>query len=91
MEASEVILQILSTQWLPPPLCLYSILAPEDVKGEPRNGHKKNPFPRPAWAVRGGTEWKKAATYSPALRAVPSARAGLTSLFGMGRGGTPPL
>ena len=23
--------------------------------------------------------------------AVPSARAGLTSLFGMGRGGTPPL
>ena len=33
---------------------------------------------------------KTAATYSPTL-AVPSARAGLTSLFGMGRGGTPPL
>ena len=33
---------------------------------------------------------KTAATYSPA-DAVPSARAGLTSLFGMGRGGTPPL
>ena len=32
---------------------------------------------------------RKAATYSP-TKAVPSARAGLTSLFGMGRGGTPP-
>ena len=32
-----------------------------------------------------------APTYSPAPRAVPSARAGLTSLFGMGRGGSPPL
>ena len=31
---------------------------------------------------------KMADTYSPA-NAVPSARAGLTSLFGMGRGGTP--
>ena len=34
---------------------------------------------------------KTAATYSPTLRAVPSARRGLTSLFGMGRGGTPAL
>ena len=33
---------------------------------------------------------KTAATYSPTL-AVPSARSGLTSLFGMGRGGTPTL
>ena len=31
---------------------------------------------------------KTADTYSPTC-AVPSARAGLTSLFGMGRGGTP--
>ena len=31
---------------------------------------------------------KTAATYSP-TNAVPSARSGLTSLFGMGRGGTP--
>ena len=35
-------------------------------------------------------ENKMAATYSPAC-AVPSARSGLTSLFGMGRGGTPTL
>ena len=33
---------------------------------------------------------KKAATYSPTF-AVPSALKGLTSLFGMGRGGTPSL
>ena len=33
---------------------------------------------------------KKAATYSPTF-AVPSAQLGLTSLFGMGRGGTPTL
>jgi len=29
-------------------------------------------------------------TYSPTKTAVPSALVGLTSLFGMGRGGTPP-
>ena len=34
---------------------------------------------------------KMAATYSPTLKAVPSACTGLTSLFGMGRGGTPAL
>ena len=34
---------------------------------------------------------KTAATYSPTLWAVPSAWSGLTSLFGMGRGGTPAL
>ena len=39
----------------------------------------------------GSPFWKTAATYSPASRAVPSARAGLTSLFGMGRGGAPRL
>jgi hypothetical protein len=33
---------------------------------------------------------RKATTYSPAF-AVPSALMGLTSLFGMGRGGTPLL
>ena len=30
-----------------------------------------------------------ATTYSPTFWAVPSAQWGLTSLFGMGRGGTP--
>ncbi len=35
-------------------------------------------------------EKRVAATYSPAF-AVPSARWGLTSLFGMGRGGSPTL
>ena len=30
--------------------------------------------------------WYWATTYSPTCRAVPSARSGLTSLFGMGRG-----
>ena len=35
---------------------------------------------------------KLAASYSPTFcSAVPSAQEGLTSLFGMGRGGTPPL
>ena len=38
----------------------------------------------------GGLYQKRAATYSPAC-AVPSARTGLTALFGMGRGGTPAL
>ena len=38
----------------------------------------------------GGPRLKTAATYSPTC-AVPSAWAGLTSLFGMGRGGTPLL
>jgi hypothetical protein len=37
-----------------------------------------------------GFNLKSATTYSPTI-AVPSALAGLTSLFGMGRGGTPPL
>ena len=37
-----------------------------------------------------GLNLKSATTYSPTI-AVPSALAGLTSLFGMGRGGTPPL
>ncbi len=37
-----------------------------------------------------GLNLKSATTYSPTI-AVPSALAGLTSLFGMGRGGTLPL
>ena len=37
-----------------------------------------------------GARRKGAVTYSPTF-AVPSARRGLTSLFGMGRGGTPEL
>ena len=43
----------------------------------------------PSWPEYPLLPEKKAATYSPALQAVPSAWAGLTSLFGMGRGGTP--
>ncbi len=43
---------------------------------------------RAGWFRRGTR--KVAVTYSPAF-AVPSARRGLTSLFGMGRGGTPVL
>ena len=35
--------------------------------------------------------WFRAAAYSPGLGPVPSARQGLTSLFGMGRGGAPAL
>ncbi len=37
-----------------------------------------------------GSFLKSATTYSPTI-AVPSALSGLTSLFGMGRGGTPTL
>jgi hypothetical protein len=37
-----------------------------------------------------GLNLKSATTYSPVFT-VPSALAGLTSLFGMGRGGAPPL
>ena len=52
---------------------------------------KANPSPGtgPEKGMRLGLK-KGAATYSPAC-AVPSARLGLTSLFGMGRGGTPTL
>jgi len=35
-----------------------------------------------------GSTLRLAATYSPTKIAVPSAQTGLTSLFGMGRGGT---
>ena len=53
------------------------------------NGRHTYPKKFPSPRLRGGGHsLKGAATYSPALRAVPSARAGLTSLFGMGRGGT---
>ena len=48
-------------------------------------GHKKR---APGTLVPGAR--KGAVTYSPAF-AVPSARRGLTSLFGMGRGGAPVL
>ena len=41
---------------------------------------KKNP-------TRGRVLKKSATTYSPTINAVPSALTGLTSLFGMGRGG----
>ena len=50
--------------------------------------HKKS-FPLQI-SLKRETLPKTAATYSPTL-AVPSARSGLTSLFGMGRGGTPTL
>ena len=56
---------------------LYEVL-------EGRGGTKKAPD------IIQGFNLKSATTYSPTI-AVPSALAGLTSLFGMGRGGTPPL
>ena len=46
----------------------------------------KKPFPE----TGKGFSKKSATTYSP-TNAVPSALTGLTSLFGMGRGGTPSL
>jgi hypothetical protein len=46
---------------------------------------KKNSIPVKEWSFEG-----MATTYSPTIIAVPSALAVLTSLFGMGRGGTPP-
>lgn len=56
-----------------------------------RQVQKKNSPAADCLALRGNSclFQKKAATYSPAGWAVPSARPGLTSLCGMGRGGTP--
>ena len=64
-------------------------------RGGPWAGGQENPGPRHRNPLfrdppGKGREGKTAATYSPA-RAVPSAHAGLTALFGMGRGGTPVL
>ena len=50
--------------------------------------HKKSSLQ--PFGQREPTLLKTAATYSP-TDAVPSARRGLTALFGMGRGGTPAL
>jgi hypothetical protein len=44
---------------------------------------------KPRLAMNRGLK-REATSYSPTV-AVPSAQAGLTSLFGMGRGGAPPL
>ena len=55
------------------------------VERGPRMVTKKAPLGLLQGALRKG-----AATYSPGLP-VPSAWRGLTSLFGMGRGGTPAL
>ena len=54
----------------------------------PRCGAGMKKGCRAGWFRRGTR--KVAVTYSPAF-AVPSARRGLTSLFGMGRGGAPVL
>ena len=48
-------------------------------------GIKKSPL-----VSQGAFNLKSATTYSPTI-AVPLALSGLTSLFGMGRGGTPTL
>ena len=45
---------------------------------------------RRGFSLSGSLSYKLAATYSPTC-AVPSAWRGLTSLFGMGRGGSPAL
>ena len=66
----------------------------EDRDGTPSRRKKRIPSPSGHSACeRDGIllSIKKAATYSPAGWAVPSARPGLTSLCGMGRGGTPEL
>ena len=55
-----------------------------------RNGNRTRQKKRPVSFLKRVSFSKTAATYSPTL-AVPSARSGLTSLFGMGRGGTPTL
>ena len=62
-------------------------------RGQPLCGgtaRGENPLPRDARP--GGRNKKKGRRPAlPPVKAVPSARAGLTALFGMGRGGTPPL
>ena len=62
---------------------------PEPSKRRRANNKKRGPSK--ASALKGPLSIKMAATYSPTLKAVPSACTGLTSLFGMGRGGTPAL
>lgn len=52
----------------------------------PRHAHKKK-APRKGFILSGGRRWRRPTL--PPCGAVPSARAGLTSLFGMGRGGAP--
>ena len=49
----------------------------------------RNPALHIAWNA--GLFWKKRRLPTLPLDAVPSARTGLTSLFGMGRGGAPSL
>ena len=58
---------------------------------ESKKQHTKNRLPSDDCSDRSLLFEKKAATYSPVLWTVPSARPGLTSLFGMVRGGTPVL
>ena len=54
------------------------------------NIHKKREFPKRL--LKKLSQLKKNGGYLLSHGcAVPSARAGLTALFGMGRGGTPPL
>ena len=55
-------------------------------KGDKQDGEKKSS----PWLGSVKGLWFGAVTYSPTF-AVPSARRGLTSLFGMGRGGAPVL
>ena len=63
----------------------------EDRDGTPSRRKKRIPSPSACEGDGILLSIKKAATYSPAGWAVPSARPGLTSLCGMGRGGTPEL
>ena len=46
---------------------------------------------KPRWTIQRGFVKKRGGTYSPGCDPVPSALPVLTSLFGMGRGGTPEL
>ena len=52
--------------------------------------HTKKKSPPPVSPDRGDIKKRRRPPTLPHCIAVPSAQAGLTSLFGMGRGGTPP-
>ncbi len=65
------------------------MLERKNVTANDKKGMTSDKTTEPPRALLTGAPLKMAATYSPTC-AVPSALAGLTSLFGMGRGGTPP-
>ena len=69
--------------------CLMAIARLLDRTGHCEAYIQKEREPK-GFSLSGSLSYKLAATYSPTC-AVPSAWRGLTSLFGMGRGGSPAL